>query len=272
MVDLGINSLGAGPPVVLVHGWAGMKEGWPRLPSALADAGLRALAVDLPGWGDRPAPRRFAHTADAYAAWLVDLLGDVGPAALVAHSMGCQAALLAARDRPDLVRRLVLIAPAALPFRPAKFPPRSMRDLIRYPVIGIPATRIALLWLRRSPGRWRRQFLRAFADPQRHASDPALADTLDVVSRRLTCTSTRTLAHSGAHLLRFDARPLAAQVEVPALVVSGRRDRAVAEGGAEALVTLMPQARSLRVAAAAHFPHIEDRPRVIPAIVEYLAS
>ena len=78
-----------------------------------------------------------------------------------------------------------------------------MRDVIRYPVVGVPLSRIALLWLRRSRPRWREAFLRAFFDPERHANDPALADTLDVVSDRLTRASTRTLAHSAAHLLRF---------------------------------------------------------------------
>ncbi|MGI9538654.1 MAG: alpha/beta fold hydrolase, partial [Miltoncostaeaceae bacterium] len=75
---------GDGPPVILVHGWSGYKEGWGGLPTALAASGRAAVAVDLPGTGGTPAGRRRGHTPEAQAAALIALLGEIGPAPLVA--------------------------------------------------------------------------------------------------------------------------------------------------------------------------------------------
>src|SRR5262245_65271304 len=78
---------------------------WAPQAGVLEEAGYRVLAPDLRGYGDRrlePAP--FSHVRDAEA--LLD-----GPAAVVASSLGGRVALELALHRPDLVRRLVVIAP-----------------------------------------------------------------------------------------------------------------------------------------------------------------
>jgi pimeloyl-ACP methyl ester carboxylesterase len=257
--------------VVLVHGWAGMKEGWPLLPAELARAGRQAVVIDLPGWGDSPAPRGFPHTPEAYATTLAGVLAETGPAPLVAHSMGAQAAIVLALHRPDLVPRLILLAPALTPVRPVRVPPGSMRDVVRYPLVGVTLTRLALLWLRRDPERWRQGFLRAFDDPARHADDPVLTATLAHVSLRLTDASTRTLATSAGPLLDFDARPFAPRVRQPTLLVAGERDRVVSPARTEEVCDLMPDADLLRVSDAAHFPHIEAGAQVVPAVIERLS-
>src|SRR5262245_60758162 len=78
---------------------------WAPQAGVLEEAGYRVLAPDLRGFGDRrlePAP--FSHVRDAEA--LLD-----GPAAVVGNSLGGRVALELAVHRPDLVERLVLIAP-----------------------------------------------------------------------------------------------------------------------------------------------------------------
>jgi pimeloyl-ACP methyl ester carboxylesterase len=91
---------------------------------------LQALFV--PGWG-APAslyapmmppgwtavePPSFAVTdgsLTAYRRWLGRELERRGPGVLGGHSMGGALAVLAAADSPELVERLVLVAPAGLP-------------------------------------------------------------------------------------------------------------------------------------------------------------
>jgi pimeloyl-ACP methyl ester carboxylesterase len=258
--------------VLLVHGWAGLKEGWTRLPHDLAAAGFRAVMIDLPGWGDSPAHPAFPHTPASYGVAIGRALRQLGPAPVIAHSMGAQGACLLALHRPRALTRLVLLAPALAPFRPVEFPPRSMRDIVRYPVLGVPLTRLALLWLRRDPGRWRGQFLRAFAKPERLSGDVELKRTLDHVCMRLTRTPTRTLAASAPGLLGFDARPIAPRLIHDTLVVIGERDRVARPEGAQEAADLMPKGRAMLVSDVAHFPHIEARDQVVPAIVEHLAA
>ena len=78
---------------------------WRPQIDVLEAAGHRVIAPDLRGFGERrlePAP--FSHLRDAEAA--LD-----GPAAVVGNSLGGRVALELAVHRPDLVERLVVIAP-----------------------------------------------------------------------------------------------------------------------------------------------------------------
>lgn len=108
------DSGGDGPCALLLHGWmfASDSNWWPVYDD-LIDAGLRVLAIDHRGHG------RGLRTAEPFtleacardAAHVVEHLG-CGPVTAVGYSMGGPVAELMARERPDLVRGLVLCATA----------------------------------------------------------------------------------------------------------------------------------------------------------------
>ncbi|WP_017589242.1 alpha/beta fold hydrolase [Nocardiopsis ganjiahuensis] len=109
-VDLHVlDTAGAGPPVVVLHGLAGSAREF--LPTARALAPLfRVFLVDQRGHGlstTRPGDTsRAAFVADTVA--VIEELAE-GPVRLVGHSMGAHTALLTASARPDLVDRLVML-------------------------------------------------------------------------------------------------------------------------------------------------------------------
>lgn len=106
---------GAGEPVVLIHGLSGSGLWWRRNVAALA-ARHAVFLVDLPGFGAmRRSPQPFA--LDTAMAWLRQWMRAVGlrRANLVGHSMGGYLALRLAAEHPEMVRRLVLAAPACFP-------------------------------------------------------------------------------------------------------------------------------------------------------------
>ena len=91
--------------VLLLHAGIADSRMWAPQVDVLRAAGYRVIAPDLRGYGERrlePAP--FSHLRDAEAA--LD-----GPAAVVGCSLGGRVALELALHRPDLVERLVVIAP-----------------------------------------------------------------------------------------------------------------------------------------------------------------
>ncbi|GIJ66759.1 hypothetical protein Voc01_016760 [Virgisporangium ochraceum] len=100
-----------GPVAVLLHGGGSDASTWDRFAAALAGAGWRAIAPDLPGHGGSTRLRAYtlATHRDAVAG-LLDALGLDRPA-LVGHSLGAHTASLVAMDRP--VSRLVLEDPPA---------------------------------------------------------------------------------------------------------------------------------------------------------------
>ncbi|HEY3259050.1 MAG TPA: alpha/beta fold hydrolase [Pseudonocardiaceae bacterium] len=110
---------GALATVVMVPGYTGSKEDFAPLLDAVADAGLAALAIDLPGQYESPGPPDEACylpvPLGAVLAGVVRRL-DPQPVILVGHSYGglvCRAAVLAGATVAGLA--LLCSGPAALP-------------------------------------------------------------------------------------------------------------------------------------------------------------
>jgi pimeloyl-ACP methyl ester carboxylesterase len=259
---------GTGPAVLLIHGLNGFKEGWGPLPDALAAAGLRAVAVDLPGFGGSPRLRRTDPRSLADA--LEPLIDELAPVALLGHSLGSQVAMLAAAANPDRVGAAVLVSPWVFP-RPMRFPPRSLADLVRIPVVGRPLARIGIAHVRRSPRRRRDAFLSVIADPAAIDRDPQMASLLRTAADRLATADLRAMADWAATATAFDVRPTAASVPQPGLVVCGALDRVTRSLGAQWLARSLPKGEMRDVPGAGHFPHLEAPGSVLPAIVEHLS-
>ena len=65
--------------VVFVHGNPGSADDWERLAGAAAGAaGQRAVAFDLPDFGETIAPDGFAHDVPGYAAFVAEALEELG--------------------------------------------------------------------------------------------------------------------------------------------------------------------------------------------------
>jgi pimeloyl-ACP methyl ester carboxylesterase len=107
---------GAGKPAVLMlHGWPGDRTDYravaPQV-SAVADV----VVPDLRGFGEsdkHEADPARQYSAVAQARSLIALIGELGftPPVLVGYDIGSRIAQAIARDRPDLVRALVIAPP-----------------------------------------------------------------------------------------------------------------------------------------------------------------
>ena len=106
---LGYDVAGAGPLVLLVPGMGDLRDTYRYLAPALRDAGYRVACTDLRGHGDSDVT--FTSYGDVETAGdiiaLIEELGD--PAVVVGNSMAAGSATLAAAERPDLIRGLVLV-------------------------------------------------------------------------------------------------------------------------------------------------------------------
>lgn len=117
------------PPVLFVHGWPEIAYSWKNQLSAIADAGFRAIAFDLKGFGysDTPAdPALYdiAHLTDDVAA-LLDGLG-VEKVILCGHDWGGAIVWPMAQRHPDRVAGVIGVC---TPHRPP--PPVAPLTIIK---------------------------------------------------------------------------------------------------------------------------------------------
>jgi len=116
-VGLHVAELGNGPLVLLLHGMPTFWWTWHQQMIDLADAGYRAVAIDLRGYGasDKP-PRGYdAPTLAADIAALVTALGE-RDAMIVGNDVGGLLAWTVAAHNPHVVRRIAVLG-AAHPLR-----------------------------------------------------------------------------------------------------------------------------------------------------------
>src|SRR6266571_9106840 len=106
---------GTGPPVVLLHGWPGDRTDYRAVVPLVAPA-ADVIVPDLRGFGGsdkHQADPAHQYDAAAQARSVIGLIGELrlGPAVIAGYDIGSRIAQAVARDRPDLVRALVIAPP-----------------------------------------------------------------------------------------------------------------------------------------------------------------
>jgi pimeloyl-ACP methyl ester carboxylesterase len=131
-VDLHVLEDGAGPPVILAHGFPELGYSWRHQLPALADAGFRVLAPDQRGYGksSRPAAVEdydIIHLTDD----LIGLLDDLGEekATFVGHDWGSMVVWPLALLHPERVAGVVGMSVPFVPRGPMP-PTQMMRQVL----------------------------------------------------------------------------------------------------------------------------------------------
>ncbi|ARU50595.1 alpha/beta hydrolase [Cellulosimicrobium cellulans] len=250
---------GTGPLLVASPGMGDLRATYDDVAPHLVAAGYRVVVMDLRGHGDSDttfSTHGDEATASDYVA-LVEHL-DAGPAVLLGSSMAASAAVIAAAERPDLVRGLVLLDGFLRePSSPAKL--RAMRVLYR-------------LALARP---WGAAFWASFYGSLNKGRTPArLADHQAAIRAHLSepgrLRSFRDLT------LQLDHRvvePRVAHVEAPALAIFGALDPDYADPAAEAAWAQESLgATTLVLPEVGHYPQLQAPEEVVAATLAFLAG
>ncbi len=225
-VALHYRSRGDGPAALLVHGMASDALVWEPALAQIAEAGLRAIALDRRGYGASGAPEPYAATtvqeqAEDVAALLHVL--DAAPALLVGGGFGALVVLELLVRRPDLARAAVLADPPLHAFVPAATAAlagertlleRGLRD-------GGPAAAV-----------------RAWLGADAVAADPARAD-------RAVAAQAGFFADYAGQSSWSPSRGELRAISVPVALVTGPATAAHVVAAADAAARLVPGARRL---------------------------
>jgi len=130
----------AGPPIVMVHGFAASLEAWEPWVRRLGDR-YRIITLDLPGHGLTRAPSSYVISLDRYAD-LVDTFAGrlgIGSYVIVGNSMGGGVAWSLALRHPGHLRGLVLVDSIGWPT-----PEKSESTPLVFRLLANPAGRLLL--------------------------------------------------------------------------------------------------------------------------------
>lgn len=105
---------GNGKPVVYLHGWGCDGSVFLTIATQLPNYGN--YLVDFAGFGKCDPPPESGWTVEEYAEQLKQFLQqqNLRSVTIVGHSFGCRVALVLAVKYPELVERMLLVAPAGL--------------------------------------------------------------------------------------------------------------------------------------------------------------
>ncbi len=256
-----------GTAVVLVHGWGASAYTFRHALPALASAGCRAIALDLPGHGlsDKPLDLA-AYRLDPLVQSVLDGIDALGCArvALVGHSMGATIVARAAALAGSRVDRLVLLAPVGLGRVRDAAIGRLLTPAWALPLLPLLARRLAVVIALRF----------AFSTAARPRTTLATVSDADVDEYWAPSgcpgftTALRHLIHAFPWRLT-DARWLR-EIACPTLVIAGRGDRLVDPASAAAFARTIPGAQLELVPDAGHAVAEQAPEAVDAALVRYL--
>lgn len=252
---LRVHTAGAGPPLLVVHGYNGAATNFVELLPLLP--GRRLIVPDLPGHGGSsalPDASSLAAFGDALAA--VCAAEGVAETDVFGHSLGGTIALWLAARRPRLVRRCVLAAPAGI----TSATRRSEAFITALGVVR-PARVVGRFSAQIASSRLLR---RAVFQGLTVANADALSE------RAIHGFLAGALEHTdalgaGRALVAGDPRPLVHRVQCPVLLLWGARDRQVPLRDGFELARLL--GAPLRVIADCGHLSVGERPDVCAAAV-----
>ncbi|WP_259315543.1 alpha/beta fold hydrolase [Capillimicrobium parvum] len=256
-----------GDPVLFIHGLGGSWRNWLEQLPVLAEAGHRAIAVDLPGFGHSEMPAD-KITIPGYGRWVEALCDEleVSAAAVVGNSMGGFIGTELAIQSPARVERLVLVSAAGISAADQRID-SALQLLYRAEAIG---TYMTGLVLARAAALARRPRLRraAMGLAVRHPEQlsPKLA------YEQITGMGTPGFIGALDALSDYPIRHRLPEIACPTLIVWGRQDLIVPVRDADVFEELIPDARKVIWDDTGHVAMLERPERFNELLGDFLAE
>ncbi|GAC58182.1 putative hydrolase [Gordonia hirsuta DSM 44140 = NBRC 16056] len=270
------------PLVLLLHGFGEFWWSWRHQLGPLTEAGYRAVAVDLRGYGDSDKPPRgydgWTLAGDTHA--LIRALGH-SEAALVGHADGGLVCWATATLHPRSVTSIaVLSSPHPRALRQSMFTNSAERTAFLAPFLHNQLPRIGEKRLTRGGGAWLEEYMRERAGNAWKQT----ADFTEAVDRNRHAVTIPGVAHCSLEYRRWAFRSqfrndgrrfmdlMNKRLHIPVLALRGREDDYILDSVMSASSHWASDFDYQVIADAGHFVHEEAPEQVNRALLRSLAD
>lgn len=256
---------GRGPALLLVHGLGGTRLTWQHVIDDLARTHT-VIAPDLPGHGTSDPPAG-DYSLGAHACALRDLMLSLGHRrfSLAGHSLGGGVALQTAYQFPERIDRLVLISSGGL----------GPELSVTLRAATLPGADAVVAALSRLPTAITSRVLAAAPSAVSGADSAQIADVLS----GLRDTKQRTaFIRTARSVIDWRGQAVSAQRQtgllhgVPVLLAWGSGDTTIPPAHHRAFASRVPDAVTVEIPGAGHYPHETNSSEVLEPLHEFLIS
>ena len=253
---------GTGDNLILcIHGFGLNRKSWYDIADSLGEKAT-VYMIDLIGSGNSPAPERWPYSIESQAETIFNFILEkaLSNITLIGHSYGGGVSLMLVhqmmeRGLGDLVKRMVLIAPAAFP-QPLPF----FMLIPRIPFVGA----FLLKWTS-AEFQIKTTLKRVFYNSQ--TVTPEKVNTYKSnISRpayrnALIRTAQNVLPGKTDHILEKIS-----QIKIPSLLIYGKNESVISKDKLEKLSWSLPGVKKRIIANCGHVPH-EEYPQMVADMI-----
>ena len=232
----GVNIIGEGQPVLLLHGWGAQIESFYPIAERLAANGFECHTLDLPGFGTADLPpedwdiRRYMEFVLRYLE-----SANLDKVHLIGHSFGGRISIMLGAEHPERVEKIVLVNSAGVKL------PLSSRMRLYYSGRELILSLLKLPLLNRFEPTVREWFFERYA-------------SVDLKNARM-----RGIEGTFRQVIALDLTDYARRIRASVLLIWGDRDFDTPLQVAQILEKTIPDAGLVVFDGAGHYSYL-DRP------------
>ena len=254
---------GNGKPIILIHGFLYHTVMWEKNIDALAEK-YKVYAIDLWGWGYSERLKKMEYSFEFYGKQVIGFMDalNIKRASLVGQSMGGGTSVYVAANYPQRVDRLVLVAPAVLPY-----PMTTTGKIYQVPFIGE--------FLNAIPGDalMKNNIKNVWFYDKNKVTEEYSEKVLQPLCIRGSYAGAMYILRNVVKnpFVEREAKILA-KINKPTLIIHGREDIAVPLNRSQALNNLWKGSRLVIFEKAGHTPHEEYPGKFNKLAIDFLSE
>lgn len=262
--NIHVNEVGAGHPVVLLHGGGPGASGWSNFAPNIEALSrhFRVIAPDMPGWGQSDAVDFATLDHVKVATELLDAL-EIDKAAFVGNSMGGHNSIRMAIEQPDRVSHLITMGP-----------PLQMGPFL-FGAGGGPTEGLKIMY---------QAYADASPEVMKRLVEIMVYDAAKFASPELTQQRSEGALSRPEHLRNVVAAGIKGPIPIwadtskvrgitaPALLIHGRDDRVVSFESTLFLAAQIANARAVLINRCGHWAQLEHAEEFNRLVADFIAS